>query len=234
MTVYSLYLCVSVVNRIGWIAHGSGRPLAKRRALPQPLRPVSPHRAFLSWFKRRILRDQRERWDHQYTSGRWEKLKAPAERVRFAACADLLRRHARGGDVLEIGSGEALLQQHLQPEEYASWLGVDLSEVAIARAQTFASERVRYVAADMTTFVPPGIFHAIVFPESIYYVPDRVGLLRRYAQYLQPGGVFVISICQTKRSAAIWAEIHAAAETLETLATSSDRETWQCEVLRLR
>ena len=204
-------------------------------APPSPsLRAVAPHRAFLSWFKRRILRDQRERWDHQYANGRWEKLKDASEQARFVACADLLRRHAPGSQVLEIGSGEALLQQHLKPGEYASWFGIDLSEVAIARAQAFAGERGRYVAADMTTFEPEGKFHAIVFPESIYYVPERVALLQRYARHLLPGGVFIISIFETKRSAAVWSEIHTATAVIDSLATTNELGTWQCEVLRLR
>ncbi len=195
---------------------------------------MPPHRAFISWFKRRILQDQRERWNHQYASGLWEKLKAPAEHARLAACADLLRRHAPRGDILEIGSGEALLQRHLKPEDYAHWFGVDLSDVAIARAQAFASERMRYVAADMNAFEPGDKFHAIVFPESIYYATDRASLLQRYAGYLYPGGVFIISIFTTKRSAAIWAEIHAVTETIDARATTNEMGTWRCEVLRLR
>jgi 2-polyprenyl-3-methyl-5-hydroxy-6-metoxy-1,4-benzoquinol methylase len=195
---------------------------------------VAPHRALFSWFKRRILRDQRERWDHQYASGRWEKLKDASEQARFVACANLLRRHAPGGNVLEIGSGEALLQRHLKPEEYASWLGIDLSEVAVARAQAFAGARGRYVAADMTTFEPEGKFHSIVFPESIYYVPERAALLQRYARHLLPGGVFIVSIFETKRSAAVWEEIHAATAVIDSLATTNELGTWQCEVLRLR
>ncbi len=192
------------------------------------------HRALFSWFKRRILHDQRERWDHQYASGRWEKLKAPVEHARFAACADLLRCHAAGGHMLEIGSGEALLQQHLQPDEYASWYGADLSSVAIERAQAFASERVRYVVADMTTFEPEGKFNAIVFPESIYYVTGRAALLRRYARHLLPGGVFIVSIFATKRSPDVWQEIHSVTQTVSARATTNELGTWQCEVLQLK
>lgn len=188
----------------------------------------------VSWFKRRVLRNQSERWDHQYTTGRWEKLKSPTEQARFDACASFLRRHAPAGRVLEIGCGEALLQQRLAPTDYASWLGADISAVAIAHAQKFATERVRYVVADMTRFAPAGPFDAIVFPESIYYVPQRAALLQRYARLLAADGVFIISIFTTKRSAAVWEEIHAVAETIDSSVTTNELGTWHCEVLRLR
>ena len=189
---------------------------------------------FVSWFKRRVLRDQRERWNHQYATGRWEKLKAPAEQARFDACAGFLRRYAPAGRVLEIGCGEGPLQQRLAPQVYASWHGVDISEVAIAKAQAFAGPRVCYTVADMTHLQPTGPYDAIVFPESIYYVPQRATLLRRYAHSLDAGGVFIISIFETKRSAQVWAEIHAVAVTVDSRTTTNELGTWICEVLRLR
>lgn len=188
----------------------------------------------LSWFKRRVLRDQRERWNHQYTEGRWEKLKAPAEQARFDLCAALLRRHAPGGSVLELGCGEGILESRLAPGDYARWLGVDLSEVAIARAQPRANDRVRYVAADMRSFDPGGTFDAIVFSESIYCVPQPGLVLERYDTFLNPGGMLIVSIFTTKRSDAVWEELHAGATVVDSRVTTNELGTWVCEVLRLR
>ncbi len=191
-------------------------------------------RSLLSWFKRRILRDQNERWNYQYARGKWEQLKNPVEHARLTACAGLLRLHTPGGHVLEIGCGEAILLRHLDPGDYASWLGVDISDVAIARARQFASERARFAPGDMRTFALTDSYDAIVFTESIYYVPERAPLLRRYAKHLKAGGVFIISTFEAKDSAAVWQEIHSVAETIDSAVTKNAHGTWVCEVLRMR
>jgi SAM-dependent methyltransferase len=190
--------------------------------------------SLLSWFKRRILRDQNERWNYQYAHGKWEQLKNPVETARLIACAGLLRLHSPGGRVLEIGCGEAILLRHLDPGDYASWLGVDISDVAIARAQAFSSNRARFVAGDMQTFELTESYDAIIFTESIYYVPERAALLQRYAKHLKAGGVFVISAFEAKDSAAVWREIHSVATTLDSATTKNEHGTWVCEVLRMR
>ena len=76
-----------------------------------------------------------------------------------------------------------------------------------------------------------------MFTESIYYTADCAQLLQRYSQFLNPGGVFIVSICRTKRSEKIWADIHSvttvidAAVTRDNPATDSALNTWDCEVL---
>ena len=183
------------------------------------------------WFRSRILRDRAARWNHQYAVGRWDKLKVPEEQARFAATARLLVRHVPPGRVLEIGCGEALLQQRLKPTDYRSWLGADISGIAIQRAQAFAREHVHYVVADMETMNPVGRFDAIVFTESIYYSADCARLLRRFSRFLNPKGLFVVSIFRTKRSPRVWAAIHAVAGVVDTAVTTNDLGTWDCEVL---
>ena len=185
----------------------------------------------LLWVRGRIFRDRAAKWNHQYASGRWEKLKIPAEQARFDATARLLTRPGSPGDVLEIGCGEALLQQRLTSADYRTWCGVDISAVAIARAQNFAGERVRYLAADMETFDPGASFDVIVFTESIYYSADPRRLLERYVNFLKPGGRFIVSIFRTKRSARIWAGLHTVAAPSDSLSSTSELGTWDCEVL---
>lgn len=188
-----------------------------------------------AWFRRVILRDRAARWNHQYASGRWELLKAPQEAARLDACAALLRRHAPGGRLLEIGCGEALLQQRLGPGDFARFVGVDISAVAIARAKavTAGDPRTTYLVADMRALELTEKFDAVIFTESIYYVPDCDAVLRRYAPLLNDGGVFAISIFQNKRSAEVWAQIHAVTSVIDRTTTKNDAGMWDCEVLRL-
>lgn len=207
--------------------------------MSHPLNPPrSPSRLLLdglvSCFSRWVLGDVAAHWDHQYRRGRWEKLKAPIELARLDACADLLRHYAQGGHVLEIGSGEALLQRRLQPTDYATWLGIDVSGIAVARAQAFAGEHVCYQTGDMTRFCPGRKFDAIVFPESIGYAAEPGAVLQRYAPYLLPDGVFIVSIFATDESIAIWRELHARTKTLDARVTNNSLGRWDCEVLRLK
>lgn len=187
------------------------------------------------WFRRVVLRDRAARWNHQYASGRWDVLKTPHETARLDACAALLRRHAPGGRLLEIGCGEALLQQRLAPGDFQRFVGVDIAEVAISRARTFAQgdPRVTYLVADMRTLALGETFAAVIFTESIYYVPNCHEVLRAYARFLRDGGVFVISIFQNKRSAEVWAQIHTVTTVIDRITTTNGAGTWDCEVLRL-
>lgn len=186
------------------------------------------------WFRREILRDRSARWNHQYAAGRWEGLKAPVESARLDACVALLRRHAAGGRLLEIGCGEALLQLRLAPNDYQCLVGVDISAVAIARAQSFAGNRVRYLVADMRGLRLDEKFDAVVFTESIYYDPRPDQLLRKYVQFLGAGGVFIVSIFRNKGSADTWARIHSVTDPVDRITTKNEAGVWDCEVLRLR
>lgn len=77
----------------------------------------------------------------------------------------------------------------------------------------------------METFDLGEKFDAIVFTESIYYAADCAQLLRRYTGFLNPNGVFIISICQTKRSDRIWADIHWVTPPLDVIATREGTDT---------
>ncbi|MBS0630938.1 MAG: class I SAM-dependent methyltransferase [Verrucomicrobia bacterium] len=189
-----------------------------------------------AWFRRAILRDRAARWNHQYASGRWERLKAPQEAARLDACATLLRRHVPGGRLLEIGCGEALLQQRLASGDFSRFVGVDISAVAIERARVITANdpRVTYLTADMRELELAEKFDAVIFTESIYYVPDPAAVLRRYARLLDPDGVFVVSIFQNKRGAEAWAQIHPVTTVVDRTTTTNAAGSWDCEVLRLR
>ena len=190
--------------------------------------------SFRAWFRRKILRNRAARWDHQYRVGRWDGLKAPVENARLDACVALVRRHAPGGRLLEIGCGEALLQRRLASDDYRRLVGVDLSEVAISRAQVFANSRVSYLVADMRDFEPAEKFDAVVFTESIYYDPHPDHLLRNYGRFLGEGGGFIVSIFRNKGSTAVWAKLHAMAAVVDGITTTNEAGVWDCEVLRLR
>ncbi|MGC4029999.1 MAG: class I SAM-dependent methyltransferase [Steroidobacteraceae bacterium] len=185
-----------------------------------------------SWFKRKLLRDRQALWNHQYASGRWDCLHAPVEDPRFDATVTLLRRHAPAADVLEVGCGEALLQRRLSRQDYRSWFGIDVSDLAIASARLHAGPGVEYHTADMDSFEPPRSFDVLVFAESLYYSRDCTALLRRYLPHLRSGGILIASMFDGRRSAQTWSCLHQLAQPIDCLATRNEAGIWRCEALR--
>jgi 2-polyprenyl-3-methyl-5-hydroxy-6-metoxy-1,4-benzoquinol methylase len=207
--------------------------LPHRSPLPRP-RPKNMLQSLSLWLRRVLLRDQAARWDRSYARGRWENLKSPREHMRLDACVEMIRRHAAGGDLLEIGCGEALLQQRLNPGDYRRFVGTDISAVAVGRAQAFANERVSYLVADMRVMELPDRFEAVIFNESINHVSECDRVLRHHARHLRQEGVVVISMFRNKRSGTAWEKIHREARTVDRVTTTNEVGTWDCEVLRLR
>ncbi|MEY4938709.1 MAG: hypothetical protein RIQ93_444 [Verrucomicrobiota bacterium] len=195
---------------------------------------MASFKSLRAWFARAVLRNRAARWNHEYSVGHWAGLQTAAETPRLDACVALLRRHAPGGRLLEIGCGEALLQRRLTPDDYQRLVGVDIAEVAISRAQAFASSRVQYLVADMQALQLAEKFDAVIFSESIYYAARPGEVLRSYGRFLDGDGVLIISIFRNKGSDRVWTQIHAEATRVDSVTTTNQEGTWDCEVLRLR
>jgi SAM-dependent methyltransferase len=112
-----------------------------------------------------------------------------------------IEKAAHGGSILDLGCGSGSTANELDEESYGEYVGVDISEVAIAKAQkrTEANGRVhkcRFLQGDVTGFEPTKKFDVILFRDSIYYIkrPLVLATLMRYSQWLREGGVFIVRI----------------------------------------
>jgi 2-polyprenyl-3-methyl-5-hydroxy-6-metoxy-1,4-benzoquinol methylase len=89
--------------------------------------------------------------------------------------------------ILDVGCGEGLLADKLTVLPYRQFVGVDISSTAITNAQRLLGDaRTAFVAADAHDFVPETPFDIIIFNQCLYYMPDPVGMIRRYAAFLKP------------------------------------------------
>jgi trans-aconitate methyltransferase len=88
-----------------------------------------------------------------------------------------------------------VLFRHLDQSALEAYVGVDLSEEALARAE-IDPRRGRLVAADLQSYAPePGeTFTAIVFNEVLHFAEDPGVELARYAGWLAPGGIIAVSM----------------------------------------
>jgi 2-polyprenyl-3-methyl-5-hydroxy-6-metoxy-1,4-benzoquinol methylase len=212
---------------------------ANVQASPAHFSPPAPAQrgvlsSFFSSVRHCFLGNRRTHPQQHFVSGYWERLTAPAEDARLMMCARLLRTHTRNADVLEIGCGEADLMRHLTPDDYSTWTGIDASTGAIDRARRFGNERVRYVADNLRVLEPGGMYDAIIFSESIYYLPDPAAMLHRYARHLKPDGVLIISLFENGTQAPVWRDIHSVAYSIGSCVIQNARGIWTCEALRMR
>ena len=143
---------------------------------------------------------KRKLWDVEYESGRWDHCEYSPDAIVY----QFICRYCHKGNILDLGCGSGNTGNEIDIASYGSYTGLDISEVAVekARERSVASGRAGkniYVQGDILTYEPQGNFDVIAFRESIYYVPEgRIeSMLRRYARYLTPSGVFIVLVSGT-------------------------------------
>ena len=122
--------------------------------------------------------------------GGWDRLRDSAEAGRYAAVRSAVERHAPDGFVLDLGCSQGILQEGLR---YRRYVGVDRYVPALHRARGAGAPGTTFVAADVSTFVPDAAPDVVVLNEVLYYLPHPVRVVERYAGFLAPGGVVVVS-----------------------------------------
>lgn len=174
----------------------------------------------------------KEVWEEQYRQGGWDFMRRLDEVARYSVIAGFLHHLKPGGSVLDVGSGEGLLADHLRPLGYSRFLGIDLSETAIAQAAGRRDAKTDFAAADAETYAPPpGRWDAVVFNECVYYFTDPVGSVRRYEAFLEEGGVFIVSTFRSRRADVIVKRLLESCRLLEETAVSNAKGTWVVRVI---
>jgi SAM-dependent methyltransferase len=112
-------------------------------------------------------------------------------------------RTDRAPAILDVGCGTGLLRERLGDSAFSSYVGVDISETAVARASAAGHPRSRFVVGDAAT-LDLGRFDVVVLNEVLYYAPDAGVLLRRVAGALEPNGLLVTSMWRHPGDRALW------------------------------
>jgi SAM-dependent methyltransferase len=145
---------------------------------------------------------KRRVWDKRFSTGQWNFI----DHTVGDCVYPVLERYARSGSILDLGCGPGNTANELAADVYHSYVGVDISEEALAKAaaRTEASarkEKNRFVCGDFLAYVPTEQFDIILFRESMYHVPlGRVKTtLDRYSPCLKEGGVFIVRLFAASR-----------------------------------
>jgi SAM-dependent methyltransferase len=145
-------------------------------------------------------------WDREYRAGRWDYLLAPREQGRLAVTACYIHLFGPGA-LLDVGCGAGGLYRHLDARRVSAYTGVDLSAAALEQARRElvpaageAAIPVELVEASAEGFAPAQgrRYDAIVLAEVLYFVPNALAEIGRYAGFLAPGGVLIASMTHVR------------------------------------
>lgn len=147
--------------------------------------------------------DPVRKWENEYRDDQWRWLRDLSELGRYGVIAAYVRRLKPGGSVLDVGCGEGVLQEHLAGA-YAAYTGIDFSDEAIRRASARQDPRTRFLVADATTYTTGERFDLAILNECLYLFDDPVGVARRYAALLKPGGLIIVSMYGEAKPQRVW------------------------------
>jgi 2-polyprenyl-3-methyl-5-hydroxy-6-metoxy-1,4-benzoquinol methylase len=132
-------------------------------------------------------------WDEQYAAGRWDFMAALPGVAHYAVITGYIHFLKPHSAVLDVGCGEGILLNWLRPYGYARYVGVDVSSVAIARAESKQDSITSFRCGDAESFDPGETFDVIVFNEVLYYLHDPLSGARRFGTFLKPDGILIVS-----------------------------------------
>lgn len=185
-----------------WLARLNSPPPTRIRRSPRP-------RGRLRSFReeaRRVIRSSVNAGPEGTRPMGWDYLDSDDEAPRFLALVELIRRHrSSSGRILDIGCAAATLWRHLPLDIRDSYVGMDVSAEALARARRHTCPRVLFVHGAAAPGVAPAIaalgpFSVVVFIEVLYYLDDPIQVVRSYGSVLDHGGLFIISLWNPRRN----------------------------------
>lgn len=134
----------------------------------------------------------------QYRRGKWVYL----GNDRRPMVTELVEKLAAGGRVVEHGCGEGHLARSVDPRSYESYVGYDISEVAIELARSYESAPTcRFEVEEFTTWPGDRDLQLIVIEECLYYLrlAQMEPFLRRCHESLRPGGAMLVTFTDPVR-----------------------------------
>lgn len=136
-------------------------------------------------------------WDRDFSRGKWNFIDDTAGDCVYSH----LEKYAQGGDILDLGCGPGNTANELASGVYRSYIGVDISEVALEKARKRTQENGRadkngFVRSDFLEYEPAQDFDVILFRESMYHVPygQVLAILEKYSKHLKKNGVFIVRL----------------------------------------
>lgn len=168
-------------------------------------------------------------WERQYQTGHWNRLRTVGELGRFSLIVGYIHELKPQGAVLDVGCGEGLLFRRLQPRGCSTYLGVDISAAAVAKARDAGEGS--FVCVDAEEYLPENTYDVIVFNESLYYFKHPLDTVERYLTRLKPDGIMMVSTFPaSRRGRSILRTLKRKYGLLDETNISHQSESWICSV----
>ncbi len=136
-------------------------------------------------------------WDKEFSSPKWDFIDNTAGDCVYP----YLEKYAHNGNILDLGCGPGNTANELAADAYQTYIGVDISEAALAKATKRTEENGRasknsFVNSDFLGYHPTREFDIILFRESLYHVPygQVLPILEKFSKNLKSTGVFVVRL----------------------------------------
>lgn len=136
-------------------------------------------------------------WDREYSGTKWDFINNTAGDCVYP----FLEKYGRNGNILDLGCGPGNTANELAPEAYKCYVGVDISDAALAKAIKRTEESGRasknsFVNSDFLSYEPNRDFDIILFRESMYHIPygQVLPILRKFSKHLKSTGVFIVRL----------------------------------------
>jgi SAM-dependent methyltransferase len=143
------------------------------------------------------MRVKKTVWNKEFSGDKWNFIDDTSGDCVYSH----LEKHARGGDILDLGCGPGNTANEVAESAYRTYIGVDISESALAKGVKRTNESGRagknsFACSDFLSYMPTRKFDVILFRESMYHVPygQVLGLLDKYSKYLKSSGVFIVRL----------------------------------------
>lgn len=136
-------------------------------------------------------------WNSRYEEGYSEKqLSSLNDFARYMIIAGYIHLLGKTPAVLDIGCGDGILVGAMPDASFEAYLGIDLSEEAIRKANARALQNAQFEVGNFEDWMPKQNYDVIVFNETLYYAKDPLALVERYAGCLKEGGMIIVSMCR--------------------------------------
>jgi 2-polyprenyl-3-methyl-5-hydroxy-6-metoxy-1,4-benzoquinol methylase len=122
----------------------------------------------------------------------WEYLGDLSEVARYAVIVGYIRRLCPSASVLDVGSSNGVLAEELRTS-VRRIRGIEYDPISVERASERKIDNATFEVADANTFTTTERFDVVVFNETLYYLHDPIETLQRYAGFLKPEGVLIVS-----------------------------------------
>ena len=136
-------------------------------------------------------------WDTEFSGTKWDFIDNTAGDCVYP----YLEKYAHNGNILDLGCGPGNTANELAADVYQTYIGVDISEAALAKAVRRTEKNGRasknsFVNCDFLDYNPTLEFDIILFRESMYHVPygQVLRILKKFSKNLKGTGVFIVRL----------------------------------------